>query len=160
MEGAASDLVVSLIEMSDQAELIFTKEKATVELIQRLRNRGIISHARSHGNYLPALDKAIEIMREDAPNRGSMMLLFLSDGAPSDHTEQKCEHNVQVWKHDKHRPTTAGKFKFLECVSGWPCRTGIITQNFADCKKKIRELGDLFGRDKVVVSTIAFGNPK
>ena len=55
------------------------------------------SYARSHGNYLPALDKALEILQDDAHNRGTLMLLFLSDGAPSDHVSRSCPHGFPVW---------------------------------------------------------------
>ena len=159
--GAADDVVVTLIAMSSAAEVVFTKAKLDRQLVNRLKNLGK-GRARNDGNYLPALDKAIEIMRADAPNRASMLLCFLSDGAPSDHSEQLCPHGVRVWqrREDGAIDAKSGKPKFQDCVTGWPCRTAMIRENHSKALRKIRTLGDLFGRERVVVSTVAFGPPK
>lgn len=47
--------------------------------------------AKSHGNYLPALDKALELLkvsRQDA----RLWMVFMSDGAPSDHVIMPCRN--------------------------------------------------------------------
>ncbi len=51
----------------------------------------------SHGNYLPALDELTDLLRADAGRQVQVLVIFLSDGAPSDHQEFQCGHGVQVW---------------------------------------------------------------
>lgn len=42
---------------------------------------------RSHGNYLPSLDQAEKLFRNDCNQPGTALcLLFLSDGRPSDNS--------------------------------------------------------------------------
>ena len=53
--------------MSDDASVIIDKaplDSALAAALMRLKS----SRARSHGNYLPALDKALEILQADTPN--------------------------------------------------------------------------------------------
>jgi hypothetical protein len=79
-------LQVSLIEMSDEAEIMLNRVAMDSSLLQWLKQRAY-ARARSHGNYLPALDAAIELLLEDASRQSQLFLVFLSDGAPSDHIE-------------------------------------------------------------------------
>jgi len=92
--GAGPDVVVTVIEMSREADVIIDKASLDAQLAEALKMRAR-SRARSDGNYLPALDKVLEILQADASNRGTLMLLFLSDGAPSDHCTRRCNHGFQ-----------------------------------------------------------------
>ena len=72
-------------------------ERAAVDKdLLKFVNQRANSRARSHGNYLPALNQVLEILRPDAALQMHLLLVFLSDGAPSDHTTMECEHGVQV----------------------------------------------------------------
>lgn len=68
-DGAAKDVVVTLISMNDEATVLVKTHPLDISLvghIERIKSQ----RPRSHGNYIPALDKALEVMTEDAPNRG------------------------------------------------------------------------------------------
>ena len=111
--GSAKDVVVSIIAMSDDASVLVDKYPLNSSLALHLDDLGK-RNPRSHGNYLPALDKAFEIMLADAPNRANFLLLFLSDGAPSDHTARCCEHGFPVWQIDE---AQAKKGKMADCYA-------------------------------------------
>jgi hypothetical protein len=49
-------------------------------------------------------DAAIELLKQDAGATSQLFLLFLSDGAPSDHKGVACEHGVYVWDDDPQGP--------------------------------------------------------
>ena len=138
------DVVVSLISMSNEATVLLDKRPLDSSLVPILKMLGDHS-PRSHGNYVPALDKAIEIMINDAPNRANLLLLFLSDGAPSDHTAGHCEHGEKVWQFHESRCRL------------WRCRDAVKQRKQVDCIARIRRMGDIFGKDKVVLCTVGFG---
>ena len=79
--GGESSAIVSLIEMSDGATLIFEREPLHADLEEKFRERQF-STARKHGNYIPALSKAREVLLRDRDTNRQLFLLFLSDGAP------------------------------------------------------------------------------
>lgn len=117
--GASDDVVVTLISMSDTPSVLFHKHAFDETLIDKL-DRASEQRPRSHGNYIPALDKALEVMKVDASNRSSLLLLFFSDGAPSDGQGKKVNE---------------------------------------DCCQRVKSIGQVFGRDKVIFCSIAFGPP-
>ena len=114
---AGADVAVTLIEMSDEATVV-CDSKLDASLATFLRQR-MEKRARSHGNYVPALNKVIEKFSEDFKNK-QLFLLFLSDGSPSD--AKNVHENAAV--------------------------------------QKIRDIGQLFGTDRVFVGTIGFGPPE
>jgi hypothetical protein len=156
----ALDAVATLITMSDEAEVVFERQpfdQAMVNTMQHLKN----SRAHSHGNYLPALDKAIEVLEADAFSGAQLFLVFLSDGAPSDHCQMCCQHGVQVWQDncDGERQKN-GRFPFLVCEdprTAQTCRGEVRASVKGKCLDRISRLGDLFGRDRTYVGTVAFG---
>ena len=158
--ACGSDVVVTLIEMSDEAHVVIDKARLDAGLAAALKARGG-SYARSHGNYLPALDKALEILQDDAHNRGTLMLLFLSDGAPSDHVSRSCPHGFPVWTAAPgNLKTRRGKPMLIECsISPRQCRKSTQEAVGVDCVQKVLQIGDILGRDRVVVGTVAFGDP-
>jgi len=156
----AGDAVVSLIEMSDGARLVINRHPIDDNLIDLLKLLGD-GYAKSHGNYLPALDKVLELFRID--NARKLFLLFLSDGAPSDHNFLECAHGVQVWQPDllnakMHR---SGRPSLRACGndSNSKCRQAVKERVQKDCLERLTKLGDMLGRDRVYVGTIAFGPP-
>ena len=116
--------------MSDVAEVVLERAAADESLMGFLKKRSTSKRVRSHGNYLPALDKALELLEGDDTAQNQLFLVFLSDGAPSDHTMMDCKHGVRVWKHDSNRgiPRPSGKPKLKECPCGSSkdCRAGLI----------------------------------
>lgn len=75
---------VSLVEMSDEARVALCRYPACSQLVSYMKGR-MDSRAKSHGYYLPALDQALQLAQGDAGRANKVFLLFLSDGAPSDH---------------------------------------------------------------------------
>ena len=92
--------VVSVIEMSSEATIVLQQVPIDEALLTFLRERKD-SYARSHGNYLPALESLRELMLVDLKRQVQLMAVFLSDGAPSDHGFMQCQHGVYGKKHLK-----------------------------------------------------------
>lgn len=80
--------VVSLVLMRDQATVPFEREPVGLALYNKMvsLHQGAHSNPAYHGNYLPALDKAEELLVNPAYYHRdcALSLLFLSDGRPSD----------------------------------------------------------------------------
>ncbi len=112
---------VSIIEMSDDATVVRERAPSDQALLSYLKAR-MYTRACYHGNYLPALDAALELMKEDAGRSNQLFLVFLSDGAPSDHTEMACPHGVQVWQPDPKGGTFGGKPALRKCLFNNNCR--------------------------------------
>jgi hypothetical protein len=160
--GGAGRVVVSLIEMSDQATVVISKATLDDGALQVELSRRKSHRARSHVNYLPALDAALRVLLEDAADRHTLLLLFLSDGEPSDHLQRECAHGVRVWS-EASEPVMQlrnGKKNLNVCFASRPskCRADLKAQVQLECLQKMREIGDVLGWDRVVVGTIAFGD--
>jgi hypothetical protein len=82
--GAKGSDVVSLLLMNDEATLVFEDQPIDWLLFNRLLELRKTSRPRSHGNYIPALDSAEELLLSNTSGRCGLLLLFLSDGKPSD----------------------------------------------------------------------------
>ena len=90
-----SDLV-SLVEFSEKATVVFAREPVSWvlynKLLERRDSRTFVSREstkyrelhRCDSNYLPALDAARELLARDCHEGCALSLFFLSDGAPSD----------------------------------------------------------------------------
>jgi hypothetical protein len=77
--------VVSIVEMRDEAVVTLLKEPVTWELHNKLVDLADDSlSAQGQGNYLPALSKAFEVLHSVKDQNCALLLLFLSDGGPSD----------------------------------------------------------------------------
>mmetsp|Transcript_12277 Transcript_12277/g.11106 ORF Transcript_12277/g.11106 Transcript_12277/m.11106 type:complete len:593 (+) Transcript_12277:121-1899(+) len=83
VEGVAD--VVTLIEMRDSPQLIFKNEPISWVLYNKIIDMADLNDCRSHGHYYPTFKKAYEIMTSEEYRHCSSSLIFLSDGAPSDH---------------------------------------------------------------------------
>ena len=79
--------VVSIIEMRDDAVLNHNiyMEPITWELHNKIVDLAEVPlSGKGHGNYLPALVKAYEILNQTDNQSCALLLLFVSDGKPSD----------------------------------------------------------------------------
>jgi hypothetical protein len=77
--------VFTIIDMRDTSEIIIWKQPCTWELhnmIVDLADDAL--RARGHGNYLPALSMASQALSSIKDDNCALLLLFLSDGGPSD----------------------------------------------------------------------------
>ncbi|PNH12301.1 Eukaryotic elongation factor 2 kinase [Tetrabaena socialis] len=150
---------VSLIEMSDGATVLLERSPVDQQLMDFLKRRAK-SNARYHGNYLPALDAALGLLAGDATRQTQLFLVFLSDGAPSDHNKMACRHGCVVWQPCEGGGMAAnGRPKLQTCPAAKRCRYAVRQQVQEQCVQRIKKLGDLLGRDRVYIGTVAFGPP-
>ncbi|KAJ3228534.1 hypothetical protein HDU81_006133 [Chytriomyces hyalinus] len=88
--------VVSLIEMRQDATIVFEREPITNHLFNMLLDHSTHSNPYSHGNYINAFRAAQSLFEEDMCNDTcALMLLFLSDGKPSDSVARGPNSSVQ-----------------------------------------------------------------
>ncbi len=87
-KAAAARSVVTLIEFRDVASVLFDGVPLGDGLSSWLRDHAGDASGRSHGNYLPALDCALRILTKSSSRHSHLVLVFLSDGAPSDHGQR------------------------------------------------------------------------
>eukprot|EP00121_Abeoforma_whisleri_P009327 Awhi_evm1s8574 len=84
--GSYND-IVTLIEMHTSSSIHpkIYKEPLTWELYNKFVGLAEAAwmRTRDHGNYIPAMDLAIQTL-QDSPSNCALLLLFLSDGQPSD----------------------------------------------------------------------------
>ena len=96
LSGAATDTdVVSLVLMDDWVEVVFEREPMGLVLYNKLVGLHHRVRPRSHGNFLPSLDQAQKLFREDHDG-SALCLLFLSDGKPSDNCTGVVRGSYQV----------------------------------------------------------------
>jgi hypothetical protein len=149
---------VTLIEFADTAEVVFSRRPMARSLSDELRARANI-RARSHGNYIPALDAALEALRRDVEQDRQLFLLFLSDGEPSDHQMIPCEHDVFVWQRELDGRTDLNRPALKMCSGGAKCRAEVKRLVLKMCLDRVAALGKLLGPSKAYVGTVAFGPP-
>lgn len=76
---------VTLIEMNDEATIVFGREPCTNVLFNKVVERKQTVNPRGHGMYRKTLDTVGSVMLPDRGNDScTLVLLFLSDGVPSD----------------------------------------------------------------------------
>lgn len=160
--GEGGKAVVSLIVMSTQARLLINRAEINEELLERFERLsfGTASH---HGNYLEALAMTEEHLHADIHTDAQLLVVFLSDGAPSDHKFTECIHGVPVWSEVDSPRFILRKPPLRRCEyglqNGVNCRANVQKKVKADCLKAIQDIGDRFGRDRVRFNTVAFGPP-
>jgi hypothetical protein len=88
--------VVSLVEFSNSARVVFNREPVTWELYNKLLSRRDNRNFKTResakeqeilgcdSNYLPALDAAVRLLATGLHDTCALSIFFLSDGAPSD----------------------------------------------------------------------------
>jgi len=78
--------VVTVIEMRTYAEITIHMEPVSWTLFNKIVDlANNIKSGKGHGNYIPALEKAFSTLLSTNVNDCAQLLLFLSDGRPSDH---------------------------------------------------------------------------
>ena len=142
--------VISLLEMSDTTNVLFERANIDEALLDFIHKR-TESTARSHGHYIHALDKVIKLIENDRYQNSQILIIFLSDGAPSDHNNMKCSHGIQVWQTDpRHIPVKlkgTSKFQLLECTSCTSsrsrsqCRHLLKQKVTIECVNRITKIG-------------------
>eukprot|EP00198_Chlamydomonas_reinhardtii_P005799 XP_001695135.1 predicted protein [Chlamydomonas reinhardtii] len=87
---------MTLIEMQDTAHTCFSRQPFSASLLALVKQHAAYARARSHGNYLPALRAVAREAATIDTSRTRLFLVFLSDGAPSDHTSTRGMTPVDV----------------------------------------------------------------
>eukprot|EP00899_Mesostigma_viride_P022201 jgi/Mesvir1/3165/Mv16331-RA.4 len=161
LASASATDVVSVIEMTSDAQVVLRRAPLDADLVATLRQRASVK-PRGHGHYLPSLDAALELMAEDAGHSTQLFLVFLSDGAPSDHSDMVCSHGVNVWAACPSGDVSmehGGRLQLMTCGAGVStCRQEIRRRVAEECLQRVRRMGDLFGRDRMSILTVAFGS--
>ncbi|KAL1523672.1 hypothetical protein AB1Y20_018606 [Prymnesium parvum] len=153
--GAAKDVVVSVVSMGSEAALLIDKHPLDETILPRLQ-RIAKQRPKGHGNYIPALDKALEVMASDARNHGGLLFFLFSDGAPSDQQEMVCQHGMPVFQFNRKEDPLMGH---TNASHAWRCRQLLHARVRRECLDRVRKIGDMFGRDKVIARMVAFGPP-
>jgi len=101
----------------------------------------------------------------DQHNDKQLFLIFLSDGAPSDHCFRECRHGFCVWQASESGEQVQDKAgqlrkKLTSCISAWKCRKAITDDVLQECLDLVSDFGDTFGRDRLFLATVAFGSPE
>jgi Mg-chelatase subunit ChlD len=135
-ETANNRDIVSLVEFSDKARVIFTREPVSWVLFNKLLARRDardfkgreaakqMELSRCDSNYLPALEEADKLLATGNHESCALSLLFLSDGAPSDAREMGL--------------TTAAAERRM-------CR-------------RVAEIAEKYGKQKLNITMVGFGN--
>ncbi len=150
-------VVVSLIQMSTHPRLLFERCDIDDDFVYDLQQlEG--SDGRSHGNYIPALQAVNALLDQDVGRGVRVMVMFLSDGAPSDHVGASCDHGVKVWTGDG-TCNRQGRENLGMCYPNTvrQCRADIKLDIRRQCLELIQCMGDKIGRDRVSLHTVAFG---
>jgi Mg-chelatase subunit ChlD len=135
-ETANNSDVVSLVEFSNKAKVIFKREPVSWvlfnKLLKRRDRRNFMAREaakqmelhRCDSNYLPALKKAETLLAIGNHDSCALSFLFLSDGAPSDARELGL--------------TTAGAERRMS--------------------RRVAEIAEKFGKQKLNITMVGFGN--
>ena len=141
--------VVSIVEMGDSALTSFEREPVTNVLYNKVLKRMRAAKPSSHGMYIPALDEAERLMAADCGNSGcALMMIFLSDGKPSDHLKMVSLPNLR-------------RVSSSSCITvfNWlyPLLPPLTWKGGASCiEAKVDELAKRFG-GQLMMGTIGFG---
>ena len=85
-KGFKSTDLYSLVEMRDDAEVVFERRGLGLGLVQSVVRRRDAAAPRSHGCYVPALEAVQRLALSDRSEAYGVCVLFISDGKPSDST--------------------------------------------------------------------------
>lgn len=87
LSGERTDAdVVSLVLMQDSASIAINREPMGLVLYNQLVHLHDNGYPQFNGNFLPALDRAEQLLNSHTHGECGLSLLFFSDGRPSDHT--------------------------------------------------------------------------
>ena len=109
-DASATD-VVSIISLGPVATVVIPESPCTWilynALVEIYNKRLVQPHG--HGPFLPSLERAEELLQRNSNAACAMALIFLSDGAPSDHFFEKGD----VLDHEKWRSVIANRVERL-----------------------------------------------
>ena len=90
--------VISMVEMvGGTAITVFEREPMTNVLFNKMLTRRRSVQPRGHGNYIPALEEAERLFEDDSTNNTcALMMIFLSDGRPSDLISKRTDLDPKV----------------------------------------------------------------
>lgn len=132
LSGEATDTdIVSVVLMRETSEVIISREPINLILYNKFVGLHDDCTPRSHGNFIPALDKAKNVLLRHVHGGCALTLLFLSDGKPSDHCTR--------WNVFEYRYITQ-------------------EETLNQLTDRVRELAAMFGQQLTVV-TLGFGHP-
>ena len=136
--------VLSLIEMSMRATVAIRRAPINDKLLIHMREQRS-SIAQSHGNYIAALDKLVELLDDDKDRDEQVIIFFLSDGAPSDHTFMPCKHGSLVWSDAPGgQVRNGGRRALVTCPQdnrkGSVCRKEVRDSVLPQCIERIERL--------------------
>ena len=152
--GDGSNLY-SLVEMSDDAHVVFERQQLDQNLVNVMHDRKNL-RARSHGNYIPALQKVTQLLLPELYADTQILIIFLSDGAPSDHQFQNCEHGGNPWAKDNQNRFISQRYcgsQHQACL----CRNKVRSGMKDECIELVKAVGARYGQDRVRMCTVAFG---
>jgi len=84
MNSCSYNDIVTVIDMKDYATIRIDSEPISWQLFNKLMDMASLNKPSSHGNYLPALQRAYDVFSLSSHVNCGRMLFFLSDGKPSD----------------------------------------------------------------------------
>ncbi|CAB1117393.1 unnamed protein product [Ectocarpus sp. CCAP 1310/34] len=131
LSGDATDTdVVSLVVMRGSAYVAVEREPMGLMLYNKFVSLHDTGAPQFHGNFLPALDIAEELLKSQTHGECALSLLFLSDGRPSDYS------------YANHVGITTSYPEVIETIVG-----------------RVRNLAEVFGEQLSVV-TLGFAGPE
>ena len=93
--------VISVVSLGGPSSTVVIRESpcswVLYNTIVRIYNDADLVPPRGHGPFLPCLDRAEALLTRNANASCAMALLFLSDGAPSDHMMAKSGWTKEDW---------------------------------------------------------------
>ena len=150
----AGSAFLSLIEMGEHASVAFERQEVGEELQVLLRGKKLdYKSGASHGHYISALDSILDLQRNSPLENveDKIFIVFLSDGAPSDHISYVCSHHIS--------PYTSFHDRRFGLEVGRECRAALQRAVRRECVERVQKMGDLCGRNRLRIATIAFGPP-
>ena len=129
VSGEATDRdVVSVVLMAETPEVIIHREPMGLILYNKFVGLHDRVRPRSHGNFIPALDAAQELLVGHVTSGCALALLFLSDGKPSD----PCSWRVSERKYNSQEKTTHELTESVRTLAGmFKQQLSVVTVGFA-----------------------------
>jgi hypothetical protein len=93
--AAALTDVVSIIEMRDTSHVVFKHEPMSWVLHNKIVDHRSRHRPSSHGHYIPSVSEACKLLK-DTHDNCALMVLFLSDGKPSDKMPKGQGHTLST----------------------------------------------------------------
>jgi len=154
--------VVTVIEMREDAEVIFRKEPMSWKFYNKVVERAKTSSPNSHGNYLPSLDLAFQSLKDNDHQHLALLLFFLSDGRPSDEwLSQHALVNTGITTKDIYERATVIGRHFQERLTFWMVGFGrpfddlTVLQRMASVMKLEGAIGDFHRSDLKKIGSLS-----